>query len=82
MTFKPPGDICFTSGLLAPDGTNRYLGKWCKRGQSKGSLDMQGTSPSSGDLIAVGSDGRGGRIKVLRSLNQSSLVGVRNHFFN
>ncbi|CAK7348820.1 unnamed protein product [Dovyalis caffra] len=69
-----PGDVCFSSGLMGPDGTNRYLGRWCKRGKSKGSVDMQGTSASSGDLIAVGSDGRGGRVKVLRSINQSSLL--------
>ena len=75
MITKLPGDICFSSGLMGPDGTNRYLGRWCKRGQSKGSVAMQGTSASSGNLIAVGSDGRGGRVKVLRSINQSLLVG-------
>ncbi|KAJ6675297.1 RING ZINC FINGER PROTEIN-RELATED [Salix viminalis] len=72
------GDLCFSSGLMGPDGTNRYLGRWCKRGQSKGSMAMQGTSSSSGNLIAVGSDGRGGRVKVLRSINQSFLDGKEN----
>ncbi|XP_024018874.1 uncharacterized protein LOC21396108 [Morus notabilis] len=77
-----PGGICFSGGLLAPDGTNRYLGKWCKRGQNKETREGVNTS-ISGDLIAIGADGRGGRIKVLRSLNQSSLdhketsVGVK-----
>ncbi|XP_068669388.1 uncharacterized protein [Aristolochia californica] len=47
-----------------PAGANRYLGKSRKRGQNKVSL-----SGSSGDLIAVGADGRGGKIKVLRSPN-------------
>ncbi|KAL9385395.1 hypothetical protein Peur_022405 [Populus x canadensis] len=75
---KPPGDICFSSGLMGPDGTNRYLGRWCKRGQSNGSVAMQGTSASNRDLIAVGSDGRGGRVKVLRSMNQSLLDGKEN----
>ncbi|KAG6748151.1 hypothetical protein POTOM_048052 [Populus tomentosa] len=75
---KPPGDICFSSGLMGPDGTNRYLGRWCKRGQRNGSVAMQGTSASSRDLIAVGSDGRGGRVKVLRSMNQSLLDGKEN----
>ncbi|KAG8663752.1 hypothetical protein MANES_01G252600v8 [Manihot esculenta] len=81
VPVSSPGNICFSGGLLAPDGSNRYLGKWCKRGQSKGSLALQrpGTSASgSGDLIAVGSDGRGGRIKVLKSLNLSSLVGAQS----
>jgi TRAF-interacting protein len=73
------GDICFSGGLLGPDGSNRYLGKWCKRGPSNGSLVKQGSN--TGNLIAVGADGRGGRVKVLRSLNQSSLVGSCTHFF-
>uniref|UniRef100_A0A6N2MG88 RING-type domain-containing protein n=1 Tax=Salix viminalis TaxID=40686 RepID=A0A6N2MG88_SALVM len=76
--FSRQGDLCFSSGLMGPDGTNRYLGRWCKRGQSKGSVAMQGTSSSSGNLIAVGSDGRGGRVKVLRSINQSLLDGKEN----
>ncbi|CAL5339969.1 unnamed protein product [Camellia sinensis] len=64
------GNICFSGGLLGPDGTTRHLGKWCKRTQGKGSAVT-----SSGTLISVGADGRGGKIKVLRSLNQSSLDG-------
>ncbi|MED6195129.1 hypothetical protein PIB30_035055 [Stylosanthes scabra] len=60
-----PGDICFSGGLLGPDGSHRYLGKWCKRGQN-------GESQSAkGGLIAVGADGRGGRIKVLRTAGQT-----------
>ncbi|CAI0425054.1 unnamed protein product [Linum tenue] len=68
--FSKP-DICFSSGLLGPDGTTRYLGKWCKRDQSKQSVAVQKTSTNSGDLIAVGADGRGGRVKVARPLNQA-----------
>ncbi|MED6135743.1 hypothetical protein PIB30_049437 [Stylosanthes scabra] len=60
-----PGDICFSGGLLGPDGSHRYLGKWCKRGQN-------GESQSAkGGLIAVGADGRGGRVKVLRTAGQT-----------
>lgn len=70
---KPPGDRCFSGGLLGPDGTNRHLGKWCKRANKKGPAALS-TGGSTGDLIAVGADGRGGRIKVLRSLNHPSLV--------
>lgn len=73
LPLSEPGDICFSGGLLGPDGTHRYLGKWCKRGDSKGSLAKQGSC--TGNLIAIGADGRGGRIKVLRSPNQSSLDG-------
>ncbi|XP_010326668.1 uncharacterized protein [Solanum lycopersicum] len=67
------GDHCFSGGLLGPDGTNRHLGKWCKKVQNKGSTGLQGSGANSGDLISVGADGRGGRIKVLRSINQASL---------
>ncbi|XP_062156666.1 uncharacterized protein LOC133864374 isoform X2 [Alnus glutinosa] len=73
LPLSEPGDICFSGGLLGPDGTYRYLGKWCKRGESKGSLAKQGSC--TGNLIAIGADGRGGRIKVLRSPNQSSVDG-------
>ncbi|GAV85473.1 zf-RING_2 domain-containing protein [Cephalotus follicularis] len=73
--LSKPADICFSGGLIGPDGTTRYLGKWCKRGQGDGSVAMQGSNASSGDLIAIGADGRGGRIKVLRSLNQYSQDG-------
>ncbi|KAE7999442.1 hypothetical protein FH972_003875 [Carpinus fangiana] len=73
LPLSEPGDICFSGGLLGPDGTHRYLGKWCKRSQSSGSLAKQGSY--TGNLIAAGADGRGGRIKVLRSSNQSSLDG-------
>lgn len=34
---------------------------------------MQGSGASAGDLIAVKADGRGGRIKVLQSINLASL---------
>lgn len=34
---------------------------------------------SAGDLIAVRADGRGGRIKVLQSINPAPLVG--HNFF-
>ncbi|XP_057462863.1 uncharacterized protein LOC130752977 [Actinidia eriantha] len=77
VPISQPGDLCFAGGLLGPDGTKRHLGKWCKRVQgnepASSSAAMQGSNGSAGDLIAVGADGRGGKIKVLRSLNQSSL---------
>ncbi|KAF8396842.1 hypothetical protein HHK36_018477 [Tetracentron sinense] len=61
------GDQCFSAELLGPDGVNRHLGKWCKRVLNKGSvassMPKQGSSTGTGDLIVVGADGRGGRIK-------------------
>ncbi|KAM1816310.1 hypothetical protein ACFX12_000729 [Malus domestica] len=42
-----PGDVCFSSGLLGPDGTNRYLGKWCKRRNQNGSAITQDPIPMS-----------------------------------
>ncbi|KAL0538149.1 hypothetical protein IC582_027148 [Cucumis melo] len=71
ISLNKPGGISFSGGLLGPNGSNMYLGKWCKRGQTNGSSAMQGSR--SGELIAVGADGRGGQIKVLRSQNESSL---------
>ncbi|KAL6982063.1 hypothetical protein U1Q18_023679 [Sarracenia purpurea var. burkii] len=77
VPISQPGDVCFAGGLIGPDGTRRHLGKWCKRVQGRGSgvlsEVMQRSCTSSGNLIAVGADGRGGKIKVLKSLNQSSL---------
>lgn len=55
------------------------MGKWCKRGKGTGKLSGQGsfTGGGNGSLISVGADGRGGRVKVIRPLNQSSLVRVK-----
>ncbi|KAK4418569.1 hypothetical protein Salat_2269700 [Sesamum alatum] len=75
--FSQTGDGWFSGGLLGPDGTNWHLGKWCKKAKNQGSTASSAGSDRSnaraGDLIAVGADGRGGRIKVMRSLDQSSL---------
>ncbi|XP_054784787.1 uncharacterized protein LOC129291459 [Prosopis cineraria] len=69
LPLSIPGDICFSGSLLGPDGANRYLGKWCKRGQKKETVTPKASI--NGDLIAVGADGRGGKVKVLRSPNQT-----------
>lgn len=50
-------------GPAGANAMNRnVVGKWCKQG-----LKMASSSGTSGDLIAVGADGRGGRIKILRT---------------
>nr|XP_009411152.1 PREDICTED: E3 ubiquitin-protein ligase TRAIP-like isoform X3 [Musa acuminata subsp. malaccensis] len=61
------GDGCFP-GVLGTSIVNKNVGRWCKQDLKKpsSSLGME-ASKSSGDLIAVGADGRGGRIKILRS---------------
>ncbi|KAK1408830.1 hypothetical protein QVD17_40911 [Tagetes erecta] len=65
-------DFCFSAGLIGSDGTKNYLGRWCKKGQGKGVNASLQPTQQSGDLIAVGADGRGGTIKVLKSQNLSS----------
>ncbi|KAG7013762.1 hypothetical protein SDJN02_23929 [Cucurbita argyrosperma subsp. argyrosperma] len=80
LSHNKPG-ISFSGGILGPDGSNRFLGKWCKRGLTNGGA-MPGSR--SGDLIAVGADGRGGQIKVLRSQHESSRIdavsaGAKRH---
>jgi len=74
-----PDNIWFSGGLLGPDGTHRFLGKWCKRGQNSESSSSAKRS-SNGDLIAVGADGRGGRIKVLRTPTQILSVSCSVYF--
>ncbi|XP_057543894.1 uncharacterized protein LOC130823289 [Amaranthus tricolor] len=65
-----PGNWCFTGGLLGPDGADRYLEKWCNRTQNKG---PSGSSNNTDSLISVGAGGRGGTVKVLRSLSQTTM---------
>ncbi|CAI9292128.1 unnamed protein product [Lactuca saligna] len=74
------GEFCFSGGLLGPDGSKRHLGKWCKKGfnfnnnnnNNKNASSTPTPMKASGDLIAVGSDGRGGTIKVLKSSSTDS----------
>ncbi|XP_050873505.1 uncharacterized protein LOC127075999 [Lathyrus oleraceus] len=70
LTTSSSVDICFSGGLLGPDGSQRFLGKWCKRGQNGES--------TKGNLISVGADGRGGKVKVLRNPSQASLEVKEN----
>ncbi|WOK95360.1 hypothetical protein Cni_G04067 [Canna indica] len=64
-----PGEQSF-HGVIGANGSNRNVGKWNRQvcNGSSSPFGMQG-SKSSGDLIAVGADGRGGRIKILRPHN-------------
>ncbi|XP_050387629.1 uncharacterized protein LOC126803935 [Argentina anserina] len=67
-----PGDGGPSGGLIGVDGANR-LGKWCKQSVNNGSITRLDSTKDNSHLIAVGTDGRGGRIKVLRPHNQSTL---------
>lgn len=55
------------SASVDTEGANRSAGRWYRQIQS---------SSGSGDLIAVGPDGRGGMIKVLKS-HEQIFVGSR-----
>nr|XP_011468977.1 PREDICTED: myosin-11-like isoform X3 [Fragaria vesca subsp. vesca] len=73
-----PGDAGSSGGLLGLDGANR-LGKWCKQSVNNGSVTRQDSAAHNSHLIAVGTDGRGGRIKVLRSHNQSTMQDSKSN---
>ncbi|CAH2069241.1 unnamed protein product [Thlaspi arvense] len=53
--------------------SKQNLGRWSKQGERNGAIPSLGGSVSGkDDLISVGPDGKGGRIKVLRSKPQFS----------
>lgn len=82
LSRSDQGNVCFSGGLLGPDGTKRHLGKWCKRSKMNGSaIAAHGSTANSGDLITVGADGRGGRIKVMRSMDRFSSDDKENSVF-
>jgi len=49
------------------DGARKGIGKWCKGSTAPGSASAS-ANPNRGNLIAVGPDGRGGKVKILRDL--------------
>ncbi|KAG0522480.1 hypothetical protein BDA96_07G040800 [Sorghum bicolor] len=53
-------------GIPGMDGARKGIGKWCKGSTAPGSA-----SGNRGSLIAVGPDGRGGKVKILRDLGRS-----------
>ncbi|KAL6659314.1 hypothetical protein ACP70R_003354 [Stipagrostis hirtigluma subsp. patula] len=56
-----------TPGTLGVDGARKGIGKWCKGSAASGSASA---NHNRGNLIAVGPDGRGGKVKVLRDLSR------------
>ncbi|KAK3121026.1 hypothetical protein QOZ80_8BG0644930 [Eleusine coracana subsp. coracana] len=66
--FNPFSDDDFeTPKILGADGTRKSIGKWCKGSTALGSAS---TNINRGNLIAVGPDGRGGSVKILRDLGR------------
>ncbi|KAF0900408.1 hypothetical protein E2562_031595 [Oryza meyeriana var. granulata] len=53
--------------ILGGEGTRKSIGKWCKGLATPGSLN---TNANKSNLIAVGPDGRGGKVKILRDLGK------------
>lgn len=63
--FNSFSDDFQAPGIPGTDGARRSIGKWCK-----GPADPGSASGSRGNLIAVGPDGRGGKVKILRDLGR------------
>ncbi|GJN39674.1 hypothetical protein PR202_gb28807 [Eleusine coracana subsp. coracana] len=65
--FQISDDDFETPKILGADGTRKSIGKWCKGSTALGSAS---TNINRGNLIAVGPDGRGGSVKILRDLGR------------
>ncbi|CAO2205733.1 unnamed protein product [Urochloa humidicola] len=66
--FNSLSDDFQTPGIPGMDGARKSIGKWCKGSTTPGSASA---NPNRGSLIAVGPDGRGGKVKILRDLGRS-----------
>lgn len=64
------GSSVLSKGVLS-NGVNGVARKWCRQDHGQNP-----TSSGSGTLIAVGADGRGGRIKVLKNPRQPLDTGL------
>jgi TRAF-interacting protein len=62
-----PDDFQIPIRNLGGEGTGKSVGKWCKGVATPGSLN---TNANKRNLIAVGPDGRGGKVKILRDLGK------------
>ncbi|KAJ1267254.1 hypothetical protein BS78_07G042700 [Paspalum vaginatum] len=58
-----------TPGIRSMDGARKSIGKWCKDSIATGSASAN-TNTNKGNLISVGPDGRGGKVKILRDLGR------------
>ncbi|CAO2176497.1 unnamed protein product [Urochloa humidicola] len=66
--FNTLSDDFQTPGIPGMDGARKSIGKWCKGSTAPGSASA---NRNRGSLIAVGPDGRGGKVKILRDLGRS-----------
>ncbi|CAL4996703.1 unnamed protein product [Urochloa decumbens] len=66
--FNSLSDDFQTPGIPGMDGARKSIGKWCKGSTAPVSASA---NPNRGSLIAVGPDGRGGKVKILRDLGRS-----------
>ncbi|OEL26424.1 hypothetical protein BAE44_0012565 [Dichanthelium oligosanthes] len=66
--FNSLSDDFQTPGIPGMDGARKSIGKWCKGSTAPGSASA---NLNRGNLIAVGPDGRGGKVKILRDLGRS-----------
>jgi hypothetical protein len=64
---QQPDDDFQTPGILGSDGPRKNIGKWCKGSMTAGSATA---NTNRGNLISVGHDGRGGKVKILRDLGR------------
>jgi hypothetical protein len=60
---QQPDDDFQTPKFLGSDGTRKSISKWCKGSMTAGSATA---NTNRGNLVAVGHDGRGGKVKILR----------------
>ncbi|PAN33603.1 hypothetical protein PAHAL_6G032700 [Panicum hallii] len=65
--FNSLSDDFQSPGVPGMDGARKSIGKWCKSSTAPGSA---AANPNRGSLIAVGPDGRGGNVKILRDLGR------------
>ncbi|CAO2189806.1 unnamed protein product [Urochloa humidicola] len=68
--FNSLSDDFQTPGIPGMDGARKGIGKWCKGSAAPASASAS-ASLNRGSLIAVGPDGRGGKVKILRDLGRS-----------
>jgi TRAF-interacting protein len=64
---QQPDDDFQTPKFLGSDGTRKSISKWCKGSMTAGSATA---NTNRGNLVAVGHDGRGGKVKFLRDLGR------------